>query len=398
MTMAKAHAQTGSVAERDTEAFIDLLRGVAAFMVLFGHSLGAAVTGVYGEDLQAVPAGWHWLLSSVGFGGFWVWAFFVLSGLCIQQSVARSMQRGTYTFSSYFAARVTRLYPMFLTGMALTVIALAVANRVAPVPEFITWKQFIGTLCMTQLVTGTLPSFGASWSLTNEMTYYLLWPLGLAIAARNSRRAVGMLVILSLLVTVAFVVPWKLIYHGDAKHWLVPCWGLSAPFIIWLGGAWLGTDWDRISAAITRRRWLWALGALGLVYAAVTVIMHRRLPAWVLMTAGYFATPAFMVVIAGSRHFRMNFSGRWGRVAVWMGAMSYPCYILHGPLMWLTESLILPQMPAFVMANPTLRLLALIIPIFAVVGTAGVGLEKFFMNWRRGFLRRAASPARAVPG
>lgn len=382
---------TGDSIDRDTTAFIDVLRGFAAFMVLLGHSLGMVVKSVYGSDEATVPPVWRWVLSSLGFGGFWVWAFFVLSGLCIQQSVARSLDRRSFTFGGYMLARVTRIYPLFFTGLLMAISGLWIIKSSGGDLPGISVRQLIGSLFMAQLFTGTLYSFGASWSLTNEMAYYLLWPAGLWLARWSSRRALMVLGIGSLAMTAALVVVWKLVYGGDAKHWLVPCWGLTAPLMIWLGGAWLGDRWKQTYEWMTGRRLIAGLIWLGLVYVAVVIIMHRHMAAWTLMTAGYLSIPGFIALVAGARFINFDADGKFKGFADWMGSLSYPCYILHGPLLMLTETLFIPLLHPAIRSSALLLLAALLLPVLLVVGTVGVRLEMFLMQWRKSLLSRPVS-------
>jgi peptidoglycan/LPS O-acetylase OafA/YrhL len=390
--MSATKSQSPSL-DRHSEAFVDLLRGVAALMVMLGHSTGLAIRGVYGEDPAGMPTLWRWIHSTLGFGGFWVWAFFVMSGLCIQQSIARSLERGSFAWSSYLAARVTRIYPLFLVGLALVVGGWWLTSGFGGKAPILSSAQIAGTVLMVQLFSGTLPGFSPSWSLTNEMAYYVLWPAGLKLFKGKPRKAALVLTAGALAATAIIVFVWKKLYHGVSPHPLIPCWGLSAPFVIWLVGAWLGIDWASIVARVSRRLWLASIAWLALIYAMVGLIMYLRLPAAVMVCAGYFATPGFIVLIAGSRHFTADLGGRWRSFAVAMGVLSYPCYILHEPLLWISDAYIAPLLTPSLAAQPVVRWLLTTAPVALVVGTLGVRLETFFMLWRKGVLRRAGSAA-----
>ena len=388
--MSAPNSQTVAL-DRHSEAFIDLLRGVAALMVMLGHSTGLAIRGVYGEDPAGMPVQWRWLHSTLGFGGFWVWAFFVMSGLCIQQSIARSLERGTFAWSSYLAARVTRIYPLFLVGLALVVAGWWLTGGFGGKVSMLHSAQIAGTLLMVQLFSGTLPGFSPSWSLTNEMAYYLLWPAGLKLFRGQPRKAALVLTAGALAATAVLVFIWKRLYHGVSPHPLIPCWGLTAPFVIWLAGAWLGTDWSAIASRVSRTLWLASIAWLAVIYALVGVIMYLKLPTAVMVCAGYFSMPGFIILIAGSRHFTTDVGGRWRGFAVAMGVLSYPCYILHEPLLWIADACIVPLLTPSLAAQPLVRWLLTTAPVALIVGTVGVRLETFFMLWRKGILRRSAS-------
>ena len=80
--------------------FIDALRGLLALGVLITHSIDLGIAGVYGWDLTANPYPWNLLRVVAGHGGAFVWGFFVISGVCIQQSILRSLDAGSFTFSN----------------------------------------------------------------------------------------------------------------------------------------------------------------------------------------------------------------------------------------------------------------------------------------------------------
>lgn len=382
--------------DKDSELFIDALRGVAAVMVLVAHGIMLALRGVYGTDPTQMPEGWRWLLASFGFGGFWVWAFFVISGLCIQQSVARSAERGTYTWGGYLAARVTRIYPLFLLGLALAVggwwITDGYAGRVPSFP----WVSFVASFVMLQLFTQPFPSFAPSWSLTNEMAYYLMWPLGLKLAGGSSRRAVILLGSWALAAAAILAAFWKMAQLGRDDSLLVPLWGLSALFVIWLAGAWLGTEWARFRAWSGRGAWQGSWIWLAAVWCLVAVLQYRQSRAAFMMVAAYLAIPGFVVLIAGGGLARLNVSARVKAFAGWLGLLSYPCYILHKPLMWMTDTLLIPLLQGPLASMPAIRIAVLIFPSLLLVSLIGPILERGVMDWRRRLLTRRSTPSSAV--
>lgn len=381
-----------SALDRSGELFIDALRGVAALMVLLAHGIMLGLRGIYGNDPAQMPEGWHWLLSSFGFGGFWVWAFFVISGLCIQQSIARSVERGTYTWGGYLTARLTRIYPLFLLGLALAVGGWWITDGYAgKVPSF-PWAAFLASFVMLQLFTQPFPSFAPSWSLTNEMAYYLLWPLGLKLAGGSSRRAVILLGAGTLSVTAVLVFFWKVAQGGRDDSLLIPCWGISALFVIWLAGAWLGSEWTRFRAWTGRRMWLLSWAWLAAVWCLVAFFQFRQSRAALLMVASYLAIPGFVVLIAGGGFAHLSASAWMRRAATWLGLLSYPCYILHKPLMWVTDTLLVPALPHGIATLPVFRILVLIVPPLLAVSVIGPVLERRIMAWRK----RVLSPRSAL--
>ncbi|MFZ4765414.1 MAG: acyltransferase family protein [Roseimicrobium sp.] len=372
--------------DKSSELFIDALRGVAALMVLVAHGIMVALRGIYGSDVAAVPEGWHLLLSTLGFGGFWVWAFFVISGLCIQQSVARSAQRGDFTWGGYLVARVTRIYPLFLLGLALAVLGWWLTDVFTHKVTSFPWASFWGSLVMLQLFTNPFPSFAPSWSLTNEAIYYLVWPIGFVLAGGSSRRAVVGLMLGTLGLTAVLAWCWKTMHGGSDDSLFIPCWGVSAQFVIWLSGAWLGATWARLSAWVSFRCWLLAWCWLAVVWVLVAGLQYTASRAAWFMAASYLAIPGFVVLLAGSRHARLGTKETVQRLCVWLGLLSYPCYILHKPIMWVTDVLLATTLPGDLAAQPALRIaLVIAVPLILLV-IAGPPLERAVMAWRKRML------------
>ena len=81
------------------------LRFVAAFQVLAYHGLG---TG---------PQSAWWMRSLVGSGYVGVSLFFVLSGFVLTYTYHDSLRDGTATRGAFVAARVARIYPVYLLSL-----------------------------------------------------------------------------------------------------------------------------------------------------------------------------------------------------------------------------------------------------------------------------------------
>jgi peptidoglycan/LPS O-acetylase OafA/YrhL len=159
---------------------LDGLRGVLAVYVMLGHMAPFAV----------LPAR---LASALSHGGAAVDVFFILSGLAI----VRSLESVGYRARPFLAARVARIFPVYLA-----MFALAVAVQPLPAgfgrmpwieagsPAFSIWSQgwpsawlpeLAAHLTMTHglIPDGVLPDawvsfLGAAWSLSTEWQFYVL--------------------------------------------------------------------------------------------------------------------------------------------------------------------------------------------------------------------------------
>jgi peptidoglycan/LPS O-acetylase OafA/YrhL len=182
----------------------DLLRGLAAFFVLFEHW-----RNLFYIDFPQLTVGRRalaafYVLGSAGHQS--VIIFFVLSGYFIGGTVFRAVERNQWSWSTYLLRRFVRLWTVLVPALLLCLfwdklgIHLGCApllytghvrnNMVVDVVSGLTPRIFFGNLFFLQtIVTPVLGSNGALWSLANEFWYYILFPLGLVSLWRSQRPA-----------------------------------------------------------------------------------------------------------------------------------------------------------------------------------------------------------------
>ena len=203
----------------------------------------------------------------------------------------------------------------------------------------------------------------------------------------------GLAVVSMAVVAVVFVV-WKRWYGGAGDHWLVSVWSILVWFMVWLGGAWLGICFRQWQAWATPQRVGLALVWLALMYAAQAANYYHAGKASVHALIGFMVTPGFMVVIAGAHHWRLAASERAARLSAWLGDLSYPCYILHMPLLEIVARVFMPKALA---ANPVISCAMTTLSVFALVATLGIAAERGVMRWRKRVLRPKPMPSELVP-
>ncbi|MDB6139521.1 MAG: putative acyltransferase [Verrucomicrobiaceae bacterium] len=359
---------------RDNELLIDLVRGITALLVLVAHVLGLLADPLLGADRALWPAGWQLLIATLGNGRFWVRIFFFISGFCIHQSISRSLERGGFDLRHYAIARITRIYPLFLIGLALAVTAWWVGGSVVfPV------KEMLASLFMAQHFTGSFPSFAPSWSLTDEAVYYAAWPLAILCCKGRPRMALHRSTVLTLLVTLVTVAIWKIWFGGDQSHWLITVWVISGLFVVWLAGAGLAIYWQPVQTWVTRRKWFIGIAWVLAVYLVEGALTYYQARSWTFMLADYLAIPGFAILVAGGHYCRLSAFPGWTAVARWMGVFSYPCYLLHLPVFELLQGLMKPFAQP---AHPLLPLLLVLAVTLLFIATAGIALERYFMRCR----------------
>ena len=152
---------------------LDGLRGVAVLLVML-HHFAVFVPGSRAEQMLLAATRSAWLGVDL---------FFVLSGFLITGILLRSRGRPRY-FSSFFARRVLRIFPLYYAVIAVALLVLPAfppARQVLDTP--------IGTdhgwwyaLYLQNILMAVRASFdhlilAVTWSLAVEEQFYLLWPV-----------------------------------------------------------------------------------------------------------------------------------------------------------------------------------------------------------------------------
>lgn len=155
-------------------AFIDVLRGVAALLVIFQHG---------GEG-----AGWFSITTGFGpwinFGQVGVLTFFLVSGFVIPLSLERANALG-----KFWKHRIFRIYPLYLAIFAFEFALYLVGYGAYPPGAVHNFGYFLLLHLFFLQDYAHLPNFvSASWTLSMEFAWYIL--LSFAFAARSNRRSV----------------------------------------------------------------------------------------------------------------------------------------------------------------------------------------------------------------
>lgn len=301
---------------------IDGLRGVAAMMVVFFH--------LY-DDLQASVHTWIPSILDTLFrnGNLGVDVFFVLSGFAI----AHSVRNGTHTpgYLARFALRRSiRLDPPLWVTIAAEIALIQLALRVypdlgTPVPSL---KQVLANVTYTQHFVGIPDIVPGFWSLVYEVQFYLVTVSSLVIWHKLSRRGIPSRrrsLFARTLMAETFIYS-ALVY---LNYLAAPLEGLFIDrwFQFFLGVlAW---------AAVTRRVRIRTFLGGWLVVAAIAGVATTT-PYRIVSTSAALATSA-LLVWAGV--FDRMSTVLAGRIAQFLGKISYSLYLLHEVIGWRFVSL-----------------------------------------------------------
>ncbi|WP_354100494.1 acyltransferase [Bradyrhizobium sp. S3.9.2] len=295
----------------------DVVRGVAAIVVLGAHVAQAFLWRLYGAGSWAdMASGWA--------ARFAVLAFFLLSGRLIVASIGSNIRRnGSFDPIDYLLNRIARLYPPLLFAIVLTVAVVVTI-------------QLFGLPGSKGSSLGTLRASGISLRLT-ELVQSLLLYNGLTIAD-------GPL--------------WTL--YIEVKLYIAAAGGAMLTFgrnlaaraigcALVLFAVWTGIDHHRFCFFAV----IWCLGAFtnlpgarnpGIFLAASTaaVALCYMTPGYSDYIDGSFGTLAQAIGCAGIAYGLLVWNGEGFDFPAWLvktGDFSYTLYVTHFPILALALSI-----------------------------------------------------------
>lgn len=365
---------------------IDICRGLFAFLVVAAHAID--ITWVIRPEAPRAMPGWlHDLWLHVGAAGvYWVIGFFVISGYCIQLSVERQTKEGRFPLRNYLIARVSRILPLYYAALASALFFewLMAANRPDCWPNGLNLGTLGAQVLVLQNLSQTFGSFAPSWSITNEMCYYLFYGVVVASALRWGVRPtmLGMTVCLAL----AIILEWA--YFVQFRDNAVArnaglLFGLGT---LWFQGALVAEYREAIRASRAARfiSGLWPLVllmAMGLWYARA---IHLQILYLILGAAFTMMLARFAAVDPPGA--RMPDRGARSVLIRSLGLASYPTYLFHGPLLMWLASLLLRA--GWTDHDWRLTWIALSFAGIASGLILGYVAERPLMTWRAGLLRQ----------
>ena len=363
---------------------IDVCRGLFAALVVMAHSLEIS-WGIHRDAMMDGPPLQRMLVFGIfGTGTYYVMGFFVLSGYCIHLSVARSMDADRFPLKRYTIARLSRILPLYYLALLATVPIEWLIAGARPIewPHGIDRATFLGQIVMIQNMTQrTFGSFAASWSITNEVFYYLLYGVLAWLLARSRLRPawVGMGL------CAALAVVGQVLYVTGGRHPYVYRTGMMFGLgMLWFQGALVAVHGRDLIA----RPWVRRVAACWpLLLAATFGWKTLDLPAngfyplagwaFTLMLLNFLRTPNVAAPTSASPWRK--------RFVTTLGLSSYPMYLFHGPLLMLAGSV----MMRLGLATDWRLTWGLLLVLGITSGTAlGWLVERPLMDWRASLLRR----------
>ena len=312
---------------------IDGLRAVAVLAVVAFHAFPKSIKG--------------------GFIG--VDVFFVISGYLISTIIFENLDRGTFSFSDFYARRIKRIFPALILVLTTCFIfgwflLLAdefnqLGKHIASGASFISNLVFWNEAGYFDNAADTKPLLHL-WSLGIEEQFYMVWPLLLWF---SWKRKFNLLLITILIATTSFVLNVNVIksdaiaafYSPQTRFWEL----LSGSLLAWLtlnrseACAALGDKVDGYLHSIFYKKLgpggkvlsntLSLFGFLLLAYGFWQINKGLSFPGkWALVPV----ISTVLLLAAGSEAL-INRAILSNKVIVWFGLISFPLYLWHWPLL-----------------------------------------------------------------
>ncbi|MET7696217.1 acyltransferase [Streptomyces sp. NPDC005485] len=298
---------------------LDGLRLVAALMVAgyhYGGRDGEVATAWGSSPAHQFPSLSPWL----AYGCMGVQIFFIISGFVI------CMSGWGRTLRSFFASRVARLYPAYWVAILLITAVFAlpwVAYRTVSASDTIV------NLTMLQQPLGAHRVLGVCWTLWAELRFYVLFAVCVVLPGATRRRVLMFCALWTLAAAISDAVDEPLLTTVLMPEY--------ASFFIGGIGLYL---------LHRNRRDVAAWGVVGVSWAlaqhyAIASLWHKPNPAFfsyrhpaviiAVVTVGFLLVGA---IALGHFHWA---NWRWLTVA---GALTYPFYLVHEHLGWVSIQLL----------------------------------------------------------
>lgn len=326
--------KTDITSNRPRYELLDGLRGVAALMVILYHVGECFATSVRDQWIN------HGYLA-VDF-------FFVLSGFVIGYAYDGRWKKGLTT-GGFLLRRVIRLQPMVLIAVVLGVISFEIQGSEhwdgTPVGTWAVVLAFVMSFFMIPAYPGTLgevrgngemfPLNGPSWSLFFEYIGSVFYALFLH---RMSTRVLRVFVVLSAVALAAVALG-----NGSGDYHLGVGWSLGN-YGFFMGLARMtfsfsvGLLMSRDFKPVRIRGAFWICSAMIVAFLSVPYIGG---PAEPMFANGVYDVVCTLIVfpaivyLGASGHTTDRHSAR---TCEFLGAISYPVYIIHYPFMYLMYS------------------------------------------------------------
>jgi peptidoglycan/LPS O-acetylase OafA/YrhL len=204
--------------KNDVSFFLNIVRIVAAELVLIGHILAYnLLSKQFSPTFNGISALYFpYNVNFIEIADFGLVLFFLISGLLISNSIFSKLKKGKFSFTEYFFDRFARIYSGLIPCLFIILIL-----------DYINITFFPAHFLSVSAISGTIHSFLADFSLVNF---------------------IGSLTLLNHL-------PFSSLDIGFGFGTARPLWVLPIEWWLYISFGWLILQWKQIYA----RKWLYIL-------------------------------------------------------------------------------------------------------------------------------------------
>ena len=293
-------------------ARIPAMEGLRAYAVLLTfcvHFFGAWLLQFRGIDtgatsLSDLPRNTDRVLAWLQMSPYGVYLFFILSGFLICRLVGNARH---FSYPRFLWRRLCRIYPAFLLALALGIAVFSLYAGWAP----FSWRGVIANVLLLNGVRefGVVPFLQQTWSLFNEIVFYLVFPMLLLL------RPLGV-----------WSVPWGVALAGIVLVYIPFAlgWGQALYLLFFAGATAARFDDGRLSVFARRMpEWLVVILYLGVTTAIACKAVSDHVAIWL-----YALTGTLLVIQA------CYGTGWLNRLFAWrpmrrIGNVSYSLFLVH---------------------------------------------------------------------
>lgn len=359
---------TADVVSRPRLLLLDLLRFGAAFAVVMYHYTARRHSqwqGSPGENFPLISE-----MSAYGFMG--VQLFFLISGFVILMSVEGG------SVGDFVAARVSRLFPAYWAAVILTAILIAfIAGD--QLGKSVTFVQVLTNLTMLQEWAGVPHVDGVYWTLAVELLFYVL--IGIVMSRNLTVEKVTWL---------AFLWPLTALIADRSNMQFLAVFLSPAYASLFAAGMMLYVIHSRGSNLL---RWMLVIGN-GILAAQQTIMydmanaerftgIDLKEPVAVAIMVVIFAAVALVTLSP------LQFRGvAW---MTYLGAMTYPLYLVHELWGWWVIGQLSPHLNRWVV------LIAAIAFVLLMAAAIERWVERRSRRWLRTQVKRSFTRIERTP-
>lgn len=263
--------------------------------------------------------------------------FFTISGYLITSIIIRENQNSTFSFISFFARRIIRLFP----ALILLLISLCFAGYFFLLPdEYSSLGRHIAGASIFSSNFFLLSEVGyfdiASskkillhlWSLAIEEQFYLIWPVLIWFGYKFKHKSkfniihIGIITLISLFIYIFFNYTNKNIafYLPFSRFWQIS-----------IGALIITPQFDRIKSIFNKNSYLNHLSLLSLFTLIYLFVYNDKTSSSLNSLNSMIASICTLLIIL-TESSTINLKLLSSKVLVYIGLISYPLYLWHWPI------------------------------------------------------------------